>query len=432
MVNKSFIHPKSVFVLSLFLLVFTYLITTAFTPANTKIVYEGGSGDYFSNITAAVGACSDGYSVVIYPGTYSDSNLTIPDRISFIGCGEVYWTAGDTLFILGEEGISFEGISFKATDTSDFAIMDTFRYSMKECTLRCETFDFGQDTAHFIGCHFYPKSNDGWEVTGAGTQVQLRDCKLADDMPGQPGGETAYGINVTDEGMLSVYHCNFQADSGAFYCDDGRLRIYYSMIIATIGSAIKAEGNSNVSCLYTSLEGNDNVTNQPAVKLLDTSEGHFNKCIIRNIQSEISMYTNTTREVLFIDNNFKKEVVLDEPSGGTSGDIKFIGMNSSMEGGFRDETGTPSTVYGEVINMMTSGIDVFDEDDEERIVYVNGMPSDAVVNITYKNDDPVLSGDALLATEVDGDGGFFTVYRSSTTNTDSLYFYWTARWTEED
>jgi len=65
------------------------------------------------------------------------------------------------------------------------------------------------------------------------------------------------------------------------------------------------------------------------------------------------------------------------------------------------------------------------------VVTVNGMPPDATVNVTYKNAGDVLSADAVMAVEVDLDGGRFLVHRDNDNNTSGLEFYWSAEWEEE-
>ena len=113
-----------------------------------------------------------------------------------------------------------------------------------------------------------------------------------------------------------------------------------------------------------------------------------------------------------------------------SGETEFIGLNSSSEGGWSVEAGVDT--FGTVINMTASDTASFDTTSYYKIVTVNGMPGDAIVNVNYFDDANIGLGDAVMAVEVDPDGGYFTVYRSSTANTSGIKFYWTARWTKED
>ena len=401
---------------------------SAFNPSNTNIVYVGGSGDYYSNITDAVGDADDEYTILIYPGTYTDTDLEIPNKITIKGIGDVYWSASDTLFVLGADDVTFEGISFKVTGTVDLAVMDTFRYVMKNCTLRCSTFDFGQDTSHWIGCHLYPKSTDGWKITGSSAMVQMRDCKMGDDLPGP--NEPVYCLNISSA-MLSAFYSNFYSDSTAILCDDGRLRLYYCMLGGNDGAAVKAEGNSNISSLYSSFESDDDTYNLAAVSFEDNSVGHLNRCIVRNKYDNLkSLYTKTTGEVTLIDNNFKGLIHLDEPAAAASGDVKFYGYNSTTAGGITVHEDVDR--YGNPLNIKAYGEDEFSGTDPTAVVTVNGMPSNATVNVTYKNAGVVRSGDVVMAVAVHPDGGSFRVYRSSTSNTSGLQFNWTAEWEEEN
>ena len=402
--------------------------SAAFNPSNAKIVYTSGSGDYYNNIYGAVQDANEGDAIIIYPGTYTDADVEIDSTLNFIGIGNVKWSSSDTLFVLGADDVSFEGITFEVTGTVDLAVMDTFRYVMKNCTLRCQTFDFGQDTSHWIGCHLYPKSTDGWEITGSSAIAQMRDCKMGDDIPGPD--ELLCGLNVSGEATLSAYYCNFYSDSTAILCDDGRLRLYYCMVIGTDGPAVKAEKSSNVSCLYTSFEGDDDFYNSATIEILDESEAHLNRCIVRNMVDNSSIYIKTEEDIALIDNNFKGLIHLDEPAAAASGDVKFYGINSTTSGGITVHEDVDT--YGNPLNIKAYGDAAFSGHDITKIVYVNGMPPDATVNVTYKNAGDVLSADAVMAVKVYHDGGRFIVYRDNDNNTSGLEFYWSAEWEEED
>ena len=406
----------------------------AFDPANTLIVYEGGSGDYYDCIEDAVEDAAAGDAIVIYPGDYTDTGVSIDEKIDLIGVGNVNWSGSSTLFSLTADDVSFEGISFGMTTSAVMADFDTFRYVMKNCTVRCETFDFGRDTSHWIGCNLYPKSSTGWEIKNIYVRdaalVQMRDCKVGDDLPIQT--ETCYGLNVEGDATLSAYYCGFYSDSTSIYADDGRLRIYYSMFIGERRSAIIAEGSSKVSCMYSSFESDDQTDYKPTLEFLDQTSAHLNKCIVRNMKGGHSIYTKTDTLIVLIDNNFKDTLYFDEPSAADAGDVKLIGFNSISYGNLDDQTGAASTVYGNIVNMHAYGDTLFDGYDDEIEVYVNGMPGDAVVNVTYNHWRDVSAGDVVMAIEVNSGGGFFTVYRSDTNNTENLGFYWSADWVEEN
>jgi len=405
--------------------------SAAFNPSNAKIVYISGSGDYYNNIYGAVQAANEGDAIIIYTGTYTDADVEIDSTLNFIGIGDVKWSASDTLFVLGADDVTFEGISFKVTGSVDLAVMGAYRYVMKNCTLRCQTFDFGQDTSHWIGCHLYPQTADGWEITKSTTMVQMRDCKMGDDLPGPR--EPVYCLNITDEAMLSAYYSNFYSSySKAIYCDDSRIRLYYCMLIGNEGAALEAEGNSNISCLYTSFEGDD-TGGMPAIIIKDGTTAHLNKCIIRNLAgsgTQKSLYTRTTEKISLIDNNFDGQIHLDEPAAAASGDVKFYGINSTTSGGItvHDDVDT----YGNPVNIKAYGDAAFSGHDIMKIVTVNGMPPDATVNVTYKNAGAVLSADAVIAIAVDDEGVYFIAYRGNDNNTSGLEFYWSAEWEEEN
>ena len=200
------------------------------------------------------------------------------------------------------------------------------------------------------------------------------------------------------------------------------------------GAAIVAEGESKVSALYSTFEGGDATGAIPAISLEDTTFGHFNNCIIRNIPLTgdvfSSLYTQTTDTVILIDNNFKGTIELDEPVSADSGPIKFYGFNSTTEGGIEVED--EDHRFGSIVNMHAYGDSAFFEDEATATVTVNGMPPDATVNVTYKNNAAIRSGDAVLAVKVAPGGSQFTVYRSATlTVTDDLEFFWTVEWEEE-
>ena len=115
-----------------------------------------------------------------------------------------------------------------------------------------------------------------------------------------------------------------------------------------------------------------------------------------------------------------------------SGPIRFIGFNSNSEGGISIEE--PEDVYGSTVNMHVYGDTLFSGTDYYKTVTVNGMPPDAMVNISWKDGAAVAAGDAVVAVEVDEEGGQFTVYRSTNTAivTPNLEFYWDAYWEKED
>ena len=403
----------------------------AFDPSNTCIVFVNGSGYYYPNITDAVGESADGWTILIYPGTYTDTDLEIDYRLKFIGIGEVKWSAADTLFVLGTDDVSFEGISFTVTGDAGLADIGSYRYVMKNCTLRCNNFDFGQGDSRWIGCSLIPKSQEGWKVSGGNTEVQLRNCKIGDDMPSM--AEDHKGLNITVSGHLAAYYSNFYTDSTTFYLNDGKISLFYCMVGGGKGASIVAEGESTVSAMYSTFEGNDATGAIPAISLEESTFGHFNNCSIRNFPptEDIynSLYTQTTDSVILIDNNFRGTIELDQPSPAASGDIRFYGSNSIVVGGIDDESGGKR--YGNAIKMHAYGESSFSGTSDNTTVTVNGMPRYATVTITYKHTSAVQSGDAVFAVRVNPDGEQFTLYRSSTNNTSNLYFYWSADWEQD-
>jgi len=417
----------------LVLIIFTAQMATAFDPAHTLIVYDGGTGDYYDCIEDAVDDAVAGDVIVIYPGTYTDTEVDIDVKIDFVGVGNVKWSGADTLFVLSEDDVTFKGITFETDGSFCLTNFQNYRYFMKQCTVRCEAFNFGRDTSHWEECHFYPKTTDGWVIDTAQEGdvpiIQWRDCKLGDDIP--INTELTCGINVKNNATLAAYYCGFYSDSTAIYCLHGRLRIYYSMFIGTDGPAVKAEGESKLSFLYTSLECDDDVYSSATLEVLDESEAHLNNCIVRNMVGNQSVYTQTEGEILVIDSNFKDDLYFDEPSATTAGDVKLIGYNSINLGGIDDQTGATSTMYGSIVNMHAYGEAAFVDDNPSVAVTVNGIPANAVVNVTYKKDAIVHGGDTVMAVEVDADGSQFFVRRSGTSNTDDLGFSWTAEWEAE-
>lgn len=411
-------------------------MSAAFDPAHTLIVYDGGTGDYYDCIEDAVDDAVAGDAVVIYPGTYTDTEVDIDVKIDFVGVGNVKWSGADTLFVLSEDDVTFKGITFETSGSFCLTNFQNYRYFMKQCTVRCEAFNFGRDTSHWEECHFYPKTTDGWVIDtaqeGDVPVIQWRDCKLGDDIP--INTELTCGINVKNNATLAAYYCGFYSDSTGIYCLHGRLRIYYSMFIGTDGPAVKAEGESTLSFLYTSLECDDDVYDSATLEVLDESTAHLNKCIVRNMVNNNSMFTKSEGQILLIDNNFKDTLYFDQPTAATAGDVKLVGYNSINLGDVDDQTGTTSTMYGSIINMHTCGEDSFTTTNYYKIVNVNGMPADAVVNVTYKNAGAVMDGDAIMAVKVSDYGDRFTVYRLDDAQevTPGLEFYWTARWDKEN
>ena len=98
------------------------------------------------------------------------------------------------------------------------------------------------------------------------------------------------------------------------------------------------------------------------------------------------------------------EIDLETPTGQESGDIKFYGYNSTVSGGITDLDDF-SERFGNVVKFRAYGDTLFDGHATNKIVYVNGMPANATVTVTYKNNSAVQSSDAIVAVEVYDEGG---------------------------
>jgi len=87
---------------------------------------------------------------------------------------------------------------------------------------------------------------------------------------------------------------------------------------------------------------------------------------------------------------------------------------------------------GNPVKFRSYGDGTFSGHATISVVTVNGMPADATVNVTYKDDSAVNSHDAVIAVQVYHNGGRFIVYRNNDNNTSGLEFYWSAEWEEEN
>jgi len=182
-------------------------------------------------------------------------------------------------------------------------------------------------------------------------------------------------------------------------------------------------------------EGQDTTDTYPTIMLEDSSFGHFNINVIRNLapvqQPLRSFITQTTDSVLLIDNNFTGTIDLQQPQGANSGPINFYGNNTITRGGVIDNSGNKR--FGKATKMHAEGDTCFSGHNREKIVYVNGMPGSAKVTISYKHTGPVTLYDATCAIKVYEFGGYFTVYRDDNqNNTSDLWFYWRADWEEDE
>jgi len=436
MAARKSLKRRNLFVLVFLTLSLFYLTTDlaqAVVPTNSRWVCINGSGDYYPSIRQALANAVDGDVIDIYPGTYEEYGLTISHSVTLQANGHVKWWNDEQLFTLNTHGVTFIGISFKINGNDLLADMNDYNYTMQSCTLRCNNFDFGQGISHWVGCCFFPKSLDGWAIIGP-AQVQMRNCKLGDDMP--LPGEVVTSLNLSNDAHLAAYYCTFQGDSGVFYVNASKLNIFYSMLIGNKAAAIRAVAGSEVSCIFSTFECQDPTDTYSTIMLEDSSFGHFNINVIRNLAPTpttlSSFITQTTDSVLLIDNNFTGTIELNDPPGAYSGPIKFYGHNTITRGGVDDNTAGISKKIGNALKMHAYGDTCFAGTLPYKIVCVNGMPASAVITVTYKNPSAVQIGDVVVAVEVFGAGGFFTVRRSSENNTSDLWFYWSADWEEDE
>ncbi len=219
-------------------------------PTNTVIVDANGE-EGVKTIAAAILLAKNDYTILIYPGTYTESVGSIGKRLTFKGIVErdVIWDGATTLCTLGVDSIKFEKMYLKMF-TTDNQLMDVNGkdYFLTNCILECSTFTVAE-TGTFLytdGVEFLCRKSGGLVQQGGtiyadeyfhvGTPVSVSDKDLYK-------GWTHAG------GLLHL------SDKGNFYSADTVLATIdmYAGNIALQGGALIGAKGGHVSSIAVRL-----------------------------------------------------------------------------------------------------------------------------------------------------------------------------------
>lgn len=185
--------------------------------ANVLTVNAGGGADY-TTITAALADASSGDVVLIYPGTYVEANMTIPDGVDFMGIdfgtcilGGSSGTRGPVWTFAGNNNVA--NLSFLS---SQYVGNGSWNYTLVMVN----------GTATFNNCYFKHSTADNVDhfiidtPDPTGGVLTLTNCFLT-NIPSGAGGSSRvlYGIrfnSTTHQFYLQNSTIDFSATAGNF------------------------------------------------------------------------------------------------------------------------------------------------------------------------------------------------------------------------
>jgi len=222
------------------------------------VIYVDESGkEGVKTIQKAVDLANSGDVIVLYPGTYTDTDVTISKRIKIIGATRgdfVKWTADSMLFTLAVDSVEFENIYFQATADGRLADVSTYDWLARNCTFDFYQFDPAPTNTNFAeweDVSILSRKSAGFSI-GAGDVYTWGDFHV-----GLPLGYEGvyYGVLVNDGGLL---HCE---DKANIYAED------------SVYAAIQIEGSGHVALQEGGLIANRMTDNEKGVciRCLDNS-----------------------------------------------------------------------------------------------------------------------------------------------------------------
>ena len=104
------------------------------------------------SIAGAVARAKSGDVIIFYPGTYTETNVTLSDSVMLAAheYGSVVWQGDSVLWSLGADGVEFHGIYFKALLDGQLADVGTYDWGARACTFDCSTFTAIKDAAAIV------------------------------------------------------------------------------------------------------------------------------------------------------------------------------------------------------------------------------------------------------------------------------------------
>ncbi len=174
-------------------------------------VDDDGSAD-FSNISAALGASSNGDMIFVYPGIYEEHSLEVDKSVSLVGSGP------DQTVLVGQNRADVLLVSSDGVLISNLSVVDTFRAVVSEnCSMLSVVgcsfvevfdgvyFDRGSDGV-VQGCSFVNCSSGVY--VGRSPNVTVKDSFFMGCSKGlyfEESDEGALSGNVFEENEIGVY-----------------------------------------------------------------------------------------------------------------------------------------------------------------------------------------------------------------------------------
>jgi len=218
------------------------------TEQPDNVIYVG-EGLRYSSIASAVASCPEDGIIVLHPGTYTDTDVTISKRIKIIGTTRgdfVKWTADSMLFTLAIDSVEFENIYFQATADGRLADVGTYDWLARDCTFDFYQFDPAPTNTNFAeweDISVLSRKSAGFSI-GEGDVYTWGDFHV-----GLPLGYDGvfYGVLVNAGGLL---HCE---DKANIYAED------------SVYAAIQLEGSGQVALQEGGLIANKMSDNEKGV-----------------------------------------------------------------------------------------------------------------------------------------------------------------------
>jgi hypothetical protein len=196
-------------------------------PDNVVFVGKGGE---FPAMQSAITSLGDGGVLYVWPGTYSDSNLTVGTAIFIEGMGplgSVIFNASDTIFILGgtSRGFHIENITISCAGTGSWMRAGTVNYSISNSRIKANAFNIGDNVTYFEGNQFeigtYGGMYAGGTTGSSADSAWFVDCQWGYPLFVEPvwqyplsAGATAQnGLKVVDGAFAHTRYSRIYSDS---------------------------------------------------------------------------------------------------------------------------------------------------------------------------------------------------------------------------
>jgi len=212
-------------------------------PDGVYFVHSGGNSP---SIASVVDKANSGDCIVLWGGTYTETNVNIDRALKFTSIFGATWTGADTLFTLAADGAEFHNISFSNTNSNGIVSLGAYEAKFENCAFSCSTFDLGTDTVLFIDCDFSILQENGMTVNGG--LKKFTDCRWGSEY------ETGNYNLRCQAGETYLYNCQMWGDSSALHGDGtpGKAnKIYaYDCLFKSKGGDNYAVGIANLTELY--------------------------------------------------------------------------------------------------------------------------------------------------------------------------------------